>query len=129
MKYIFIVITLVLAVLSYSCDDYIETGIEGRWQMTKIEKSGGEIVKVDTIFYSFKKGAFQYLLLDTETSSHYIMGLYTENDSLRLELKEFIGDFDHWGAGVYTRNYKVETQSSTKMVLNYQDDKYYFRKY
>ena len=130
MKYIFAIIVSLVLVSAYSCDDYIETGIEGRWQMTKIEKADGEVVKVDTIYYSFKKGVFQYLTLTTETTSIYVMGLYTEkNDSLHLELKEYIGDFNQWGLGVYTRGYKVEKQSSTKMTLNFEDDIYHFRKY
>jgi len=98
--------------------------------MTKIEKSDGSVVNVDTIFYSFKKGVFQYLTLQSTTASIASLGLYTEkNDSLFLNVNTYQATLSDWGEGVYTRDYKVEKQSSTKLILNYQEDLYHFRKY
>ncbi len=129
MKHIAISIIIIIG-LFYSCDDYVETGIEGRWQLTKIQQSNGDEIKVDTIFYSFKKDVFQYLKLKTDITWGYCFGVFSErNDSLIIDVREY-SEFikDHWDGETY-RGFKVLKKSSSKMELDYMNNVYYLRKY
>jgi len=129
MRYILIVFALILCT---SCgDDYIEKGIEGQWQMTDMEIPDGTTVKIDTIFYSFKKDVFRYLTLKTEINSVNYMGMYSEkNDSLYVDIRtDLSNNFSDWGENVHSRGFKVERRKSTRMTLNHRDTLYHFKKY
>lgn len=131
MKYIRLIVVACLFFFSFSCgDDYIENGIEGRWQMTKVIKADGTELTVDTIFYNFKKGVFQYQKLTSPNKSSYSMGIYKEyKDSLYLEMREHtVLVYSDWN-GDSIRTYRIQQQNSTRMELEFNDDMYYFRKY
>ncbi len=132
MKYFILSIVLCLCFFLPSCgDDYFETGIEGKWQLTKVVDNQGVETRVDTLFYSFKKGAFQYLRLNSDISSSYSYGLYFErNDSLIIQNVLEYGDFilEHWN-GEASRGFKINKKTSSKMELDYKDNVYFLRKY
>jgi hypothetical protein len=117
-----------------SCDDYLETGIEGQWQMTKVLKSDGSEQRVDTIYYLFKKGVFKYLRMETDLKSFYGFGQYREHDG-KLDLNftdPWTGVYDnclYWGIGVNSRTYDLKKHTSSALELEFEGDRYIFRKY
>ncbi|MDR1810204.1 MAG: lipocalin-like domain-containing protein [Prevotella sp.] len=138
---VFIAVTLLLF---SSCDDYLETGIEGQWQMTKIVKADGSEQSVDTIYYLFKKGVFKYLWMKTDLEPHRVFGLYSEhNGKLDLNVSDsWTSDWDlkaYFGASglgweaydddsKYKRTYNIKRTSSA-LELEFEGDRYIFRKY
>ncbi|MFR9166692.1 MAG: lipocalin-like domain-containing protein [Dysgonomonas sp.] len=126
--YLIVILSFLLVPIFFSCsDDYIENGIEGKWQMTKIVKEDGRELTVDTIFYNFKKGVYMYQR-STNKGFTYSTGLYEEkSDSLYLDIR-YGNNPVEWN-GDSLRVYKIEKRKSTRMELVYQNDKYLFRKY
>lgn len=117
-----------------SCDDHIENGIEGRWQLQEVKSVEGVVTKVDTVFYSFKKDVFEYLKLTTPTSSFQCFGLYEYNgnilkitvDADSFESEECNSCFD-WET--YQRTFTITQQTPSRLVLYLEGEEYIFRKY
>ena len=126
-----------MGVSFFSCEDYIEKGIEGQWQMTKVIETDGSEHAVDTIYYGFKKGVFKYMRMKTEFTSFDYYGQYTERDGkLKLVLsdpwsncEECNGDDLYWGIGQYERIYNVQKRTSSTLELEFNGELYIFRKY
>ncbi len=128
---------LILSVFFFtflSCDDYIEKGMEGRWQLLEIKSEDGVVSKVDTVYYSFKKGVFEYLILTTPTQSFHCFGLYEKDGDLlkiiidedSFEPKENQSYFD-WDSP--ERIYTVKRHTSSELVLDLGGEEYSLRKY
>ncbi|GAB6012864.1 lipocalin-like domain-containing protein [Viscerimonas tarda] len=135
MKYWFSILLLAsVGLFFFSCEDYIEKGIEGQWQMTKVVEADGAEHKVDSIFYLFKKGVFKYMRMETGLDSFYAFGAYAENNNkLELEIKEFWsecnGDCLHWGENTFERTYDIKKKTSSALELEFNGEVYVFRKY
>lgn len=126
---LFLIITLA------SCgEDFKNSGIEGQWQLREIEYSDGHKEKVDTIFYSFKKSVFRYLKLKSDTESFYCYGNYDINgDELSIDLDrdsfEPRDDENSLDWDSLSRKFTIKEQNSTSLILLFDNNIYYFRKY
>lgn len=118
-----------------SCgDDYIESGIEGRWQLRQVTSPDGQAATVDTVFYSFKKKVFEYRQLDTPTQPSGCFGTYNLTDDIleiKIDNESYFPDnqepYLNWDG--LTRTYRVLKQTSSKMELEYAGSTFCFRKY
>ena len=140
-KYIaWIIAVLGLAWLFFSsCDDYLETGIEGQWQMTKIIKADGTEQAVDTVFYKFKKDVFQYQILLNDLAPYSEYGNFKESgDKLTIKIKDTVCLFGTCepGTGEETEEpvfvewvFTVKKHTSNKLELQFDDELLLFRKY
>ncbi len=123
-----------LFLLLAGCDDFTDSGIEGRWQLREIKTVSGNVSKVDTIFYAFKKDVFEYQKLITPTDPFHCFGKYQHSDGQlyikvsqdSFEPPECVDCFD-WGT--FERTYTVKEQTSSRLVLDLNGDTYTFRKY
>jgi len=135
MRGLYIFITLLSLPFAFSsCDDYIERGIEGRWQLREVTQSDGTVSKVDTVFYSFKKDVFEYLKLITPTERFHCFGNYKETgDQLKISVVESSFEPDNcescfdWES--MERTFTVKERTSSKLVLDSDGVLYNFRKY
>jgi hypothetical protein len=126
-------------VLFSSCEDFVERGIEGQWQMTKMIKANGNEQPVDTVYYMFRKGVFKYLRMETDLNSYYAFGQYNEhNGKLELNLTDFWSEPHqaglYWGTdagGEYItkRTYELKRRTSSALELEFEGERYIFRKY
>lgn len=133
MKYILFLITTLLLVC-VSCDDYVEKDIEGQWQMTKIIRADDTVEKVDTVFFSFKKGVFRYLRSETDISSFWAYGNYSRSgESLWIKVDESTfapsDCIQCLGWDQLERTYTVTKRNSSDLELKYNGDLFVFRKY
>lgn len=118
----------------YSCGDDENSNLEGRWQLNKIETSGGKTQNVDTIFYTFKKNVFQYLKLTSDTDTFMGFGNYTISEG---EIKvELVWDtFRPYecdtclGWSSLSRNFTVKKNTTSALQLESEGEILYFRKY
>jgi hypothetical protein len=121
-----------LSLLFPSCEDFVERGIEGQWQMTKIVNVDGSEQLVDTIYYQFRKGVFKYLRMETDLDPFYAFGLYSEHGSkLDLRVTDWLdcnGDCLYWN-GMQERTYDVKRKTSSALELEFEGERYVFRKY
>lgn len=128
------VLLSVVLLLSSCGDDYKESGIEGQWQLQTIETAKGKSVKVDTVFYSFKKDVFRYLRLKTNTQTFTCFGNYSVSDE-KLEINVNRDSFEpnddtaglDWDTLI--RTFTIKKHSSSTLELEFEGDTYYFRKY
>jgi hypothetical protein len=130
---------LCLFLICSSCDDYVERGIEGQWQMTNVIKADGSNQQVDSIYYSFKKGVFKYLRMETDLASYYAFGQYNEHDNqLNVNLTDFWTEPHQsalgWGTNtngeyITQRAYTVKRKTSSALELELEGERYIFRKY
>lgn len=131
------VLIVLLTVLStvFSCgDDYKESGIEGQWRLRQIETSDGSRLDVDTIFYSFKKGVFRYLKLETDTQAFLCYGNYDHSDnSLTIEVSRDSFDPKDNDDGLdwngLKRSFTIRKHTSSVLELESAGNLYHFGKY
>lgn len=65
MKKILLFFCLLLSVLLVSCDQYRDFRLDGMWQLKTVEDVDGNIVQIDTVYYSFQREAvFSYTVLE-----------------------------------------------------------------
>ncbi|MFV0467856.1 MAG: lipocalin-like domain-containing protein [Dysgonomonas sp.] len=125
-------ICLILASIFSSCEDYVYKDIEGQWKLTEKYVSGGEIEKVDTVFYSFKKNVFKFLSKTNtdDVNNIHCFGNYTkEGNILNIELIEstFRNGVPDWDN--LKRTYTIKSYSKSNLILEYKDTTYIFVKY
>lgn len=121
--------------LFISCgEDFKESGIEGRWQLQETRNQEGTVVRVDTVFYSFKKDVFEYLKLTTPYEYYHIFGNYkVEGQSLQISIAEDSDEpkgcescFD-WGST--QKNFLIKNHSSSRLELESEGVTYFLRKH
>jgi len=121
-----------------SCDDYVERGIEGMWQMKKIIKTDGSEEAVDTLYYSFKKGLFKYTYMEDDLNAVYHYGNYEESDGkLIVEIGKsicLIGNCDRYPLEESDSDkvkwvFEVKKRTSSTLELMFNDELLLFRKY
>lgn len=127
----------VLQFFFVSCgEDFVETGIEGQWQLKhKVDANGG-IHPVDTIFYSFKKNVFRYLKRNSDVDGDVSIcfGNYTESEG-RIAIKIEEGTFEPWqwrpnfDWETYSREFVIKKHKNNRLELNLGDTLYVLRKY
>lgn len=127
-------ITAIVFSLSSCGEDFRNSGIEGQWQLKEIEYTDGSKQQVDTIFYSFKKKVFRYLILKTDSKTFLCYGNYViSGDELKIDLDrdsfEPRDDDDSLDWDSLVRNFIIKKQNSSTLILEHEGDTYYFRKY
>lgn len=127
-------ICLILFIVASCGDDYIENGIEGRWQLRQVTLPDGHTTQVDTIFYSFKKDVFKYQMLSTPVQVSGFFGMYSEQGDLleiTIDPSSYFPDGDKPDLDWETlnRTYRIKTRTSSKMELEHSGSTYSFRKY
>ncbi|NDW18622.1 hypothetical protein D0T53_06795 [Dysgonomonas sp. 216] len=129
-----------LVLLFSSCgDDYAEKGIEGQWQLTKIVRADGSEEVTDSVYYSFKKGVFRYLVLKSDIESDASIGYYNEaGDVLTVSVLPgvcIVNPCDFEDGQIEKENghvdwiFRVKKQNSSKLELEFNDELLLFRKY
>lgn len=127
-------ICLILFFITSCGDDYIENGIEGRWQLRQVTSPDGQTAHVDTIFFSFKKAVFEYRMLSAPAQASGCFGIYSEQgDMLEITLDPS-SYFPEDGKACpeweeLTRSYRIKTKTSSAMELEHGGSTYNFRKY
>lgn len=127
---------ILVSVCLYSCgDDFQESGIEGRWQLNTIESvDSKEIIRVDTVFYSFKKNVFEYLKLTSPVQYFHCFGNYETNGD-RLNIKIDKDSFEPSGCDTCfdwsstEKSFLINKHTSSKLELESEGIVYSFRKY
>lgn len=128
------ILTVLFCTLS-SCEDYLERGIEGRWQLLEIKSlDTGTSSRVDTVFYSFDRDVFQYLKLTTPTESFEAFGMYKQDgDKLRIWVDK--KTFKPWDCFTCfdwestERIFTVKYHSSSRLILDWEGQEFIFRKF
>ncbi len=126
------VIVCALYILS-GCNK-MNTDLEGKWQLNRIE-SNGDVSVVDTVWYNFQTSLFQYQIYKPgeDVYIHQLGFNYYDDDKLSLELisdprpvKNFL---------IYTdwtetkRDFIVEKVGNKELILECQGKRYYFKKF
>ena len=138
MRKLFYLITCLTLIQLFvvSCDDYIETGVEGQWQLHKTVDENGKEQVVDTIYYSFKKNVFRYLKLlsDVEGDTFTCFGNY-HKDGSRLIVDSIIPTtFSPWQCydcldwDELYKEFTIEKHKGNKLELTSGGILYVFRK-
>lgn len=118
-----------------SCrDEYLDKGIEGRWQLREIINEDGSVSEVDTIFYSFKKSVFEYLKLRDPYNYFHCFGNYKiEDKTLKINVShdsfepEGYDQYFDWNS--YDRNFQIKEHTSSRLQLEYEGIILKFRRY
>lgn len=125
------IITFVAALLLLvACNNDIDDKLQGKWQLQKVE-TDGNVQKVDTIYYNFLNGLFQYQVFQP-AKDVYLSSLgykYTEvEDQLKLEIndKGFLPLTD-WTSAV--RTFTIEKSTVKELILSSDGKRYTFRKF
>lgn len=122
--------------LCISCEDYIETGIEGQWQLRKVVDAEGVEHSVDTIFYAFKKDVFRYLSLKpgvVDTTFTCFGNYKEEGDSLFISVVQ--SSFQPWDCldcldwSELNKHFFVKKHKGNSLELVSEGVQYIFRKY
>lgn len=110
----------------FACKDYVETDIEGQWQLNKVVYAGGREEQVDTVFYSFKKDVFRYLKLLNEDDTFTCFGSYSrDGDKLKVRMPRGTVNDDlsegYFDWGVENRSFIVKKHTSKVLELESED--------
>lgn len=123
-RIIFILSIVLLSMQFFACKDYVETDIEGQWQLQKIVYSDGKEHQVDTVYFGFKKEVFRYVKLLSEDESFTCFGNY-RRDGKQLKVMIPSGSVDlstgHFDWGVETRTFVVKKHSGSVLELEADD--------
>jgi hypothetical protein len=130
-KNILIVISILFC---FACSKDEQSKLSGKWQMQQIEIDGNTI-SVDTIYFNFESGLFQYQIYSPATNNYRAwLGYNTVNNGnqLLLELNDQknISQFIHltdWSEG--KRMYTIDKLSGKQLVLSSENKTYTFRKF
>lgn len=119
MKQIYILLLVVVAVVT-SCTDDSESTLRGRWQLQSYRLPDSQIVRCDSLFYSFDSGVAQ---LQNNSSDHHCFGSYLlMNNRLEIalipggayKLPELKQQY-HWNDSI--RSFEVMKLTSDQMQL------------
>lgn len=116
--------------LLVACNDDIDNKLQGKWQLQEVEVNGN-IQKVDTVYYNFLNGLFQYQVYQPakdqfQSSFGY---KYTEvENQLKLEIKDegFLSLTD-WTS--QERTFIIEKSTVKQLILSSDGKRYTFRKF
>ncbi|MCD8288233.1 MAG: lipocalin-like domain-containing protein [Porphyromonadaceae bacterium] len=116
------------------CEKSQEDKLYGRWQFRYVEYPEGETLTSDSIFYSFDKGVFELLKLDSDISSTRKFGTYSVSaDSLSIAIPS-PGSIDlqsapyHFGSD-NTKVFHIDEISRQTLLLSCRDTLYHFHKF
>lgn len=135
LKRLFIVSVVVLLFANlFACDDFVERGIEGQWQLKTIVQPDGSEQQVDTVFYLFKKKVFKSILLVNELEVEACFGTYQEGDGkLAIAIDTTINEYvcpECLGWNSFEQTFNVEKQTSSDLRLKTNENQILiFRKY
>jgi hypothetical protein len=118
-----------------SCSSDIGDKMEGKWQLQQVE-AGGEVQKVDTVFYNFQTSLFMYQIYHPATktfTSCYGFKVMETKNQVMLELTNYATSLNSflprtdWTSPV--RRFIVEEATDRRLVLSGDDKSYVFRKF
>lgn len=123
-------ITLLSVLFLVACSDKTDSDLQGKWQMQTVE-ANGSIQPVDTIFYNFQNGLFQYQLVNKAGEpgrSSFGYKTIKDDNQLLLELEDpSILPFTDWTEK--ERTFKIEKSSVKQLILESDGKRYSFRKF
>lgn len=135
-KFLLIIFVGLFPLLFCSCEDFVETGIEGQWQLQKIVDEDGVEHNVDTIYYAFKKNVFRYLKLTSDADG----GVFTcfgnyERDGDKLSVSVVENTFNPWDSPdgfdweSLSREFVIKKHKNNDLELNLDGALYVLRRY
>ena len=113
-----------------SCSKDERDKLYGKWQMQEID-TNGTVEKVDTIYYNFQHGLFQYQIHNENTGIGRTSDGFNEvigENQIELEiLNEGLLPYTDWTAT--KRVFTIDEVTSKRLVLTSGDKTYTFRNF
>lgn len=122
--------TILGVLLLVACSNDTDHKLNGKWQLQSVE-AGGDIHPVDTVFYNFQNGLFEYQIVNRSGSPVATsFGYKTIKDDnqllLELEDKNILPKTD-WTS--LERTFTVEKSTVKQLILSDDGKRYTFRKF
>lgn len=125
----YLIVLIAAAFMLSSCEDYTYENIEGQWQLREVVTEAST-QKVDTVFYSFRKGVYRHLLRISATETTESFGMYDKTDqTLGITVKVNPGGVNLDWDGRNERQFDIVKLDKSELILKYKDITYYFRKF
>lgn len=118
-----------------SCGQELNTPLEGKWQLQKVE-TGGQVIAVDTIYYNFQNTLFNYQIYSPATDSYqeeFGFNTMPNDHTINIQLTDtpvavdYFLPFTDWKKD--TRSFTIDKVSSKQLILSADNKTYTFRKF